>query len=190
MSDKDVFQLQTLDLIIKSKVTLYNPETILVLGAAAGNGFRHFTAAKEVYAVDINSEFLKICSERYGAALKKLETLNCNINENLLPVNENSIDLVICHLFFEYVDMHKAFSEIKRVLKPTGVCSIVIQQNNNAPFVSDTGITSLNILEEIAKEVTVENVEKSVNEFDLKITGREEFTLPNGKVFISFDIKK
>jgi ubiquinone/menaquinone biosynthesis C-methylase UbiE len=190
MSHKDVFQLQTLDLIISSKVKQYNPKTILVLGAASGNGFGHFTAAKEVYAVDINPDFLNICRERYGATLKKLVMLNCDVNINPIPVKENYIGLVICHLFLEYVDLNKAFGEIKRVLKPGGVCNIIIQQNNNVPFVSDTGITSLNILEEIAKEVSEDDVEKSVNSFELKITGREEFTLPNGKMFVSFDIKK
>lgn len=189
MSGGTVYQLQTLDQIISSKIKQYNPETILVLGAASGNGFGNFSNAKEVIAVDINEEFLNICSDRYKNSVKKLTLLNCDINFHNLPIPDDYIDLIICHLFLEYVDTARAFSEMKRVLSKNGLCNIVIQLNNNVPFVSDTGITSLNILNEIAHDVTEVDVEKLIAEFELKLLDKKEFSLPNRKSFISYDIK-
>lgn len=189
MSDGTVFQLQTLDLIIKSKVNSLKPPDILVLGSASGNGFGNFTEAEEVIAVDINDEFLRICEERYAGLIRKLTLINCDINSGNLPVTDEYADLIICHLFLEYVDLNRAFSEMKRVLKPGGVCNIIIQLNNNVPFVSNTGITSLNILNEIAQDVDEQDVEKLIDKYGFSLKDKKEFPLPNGKSFISYDFK-
>lgn len=60
MSLENVRQLQTMNQIMKEQFSVYDVESIMVLGIAGGNGLEHIDRKKIkcVYGVDINQESL------------------------------------------------------------------------------------------------------------------------------------
>ena len=69
MSLENVRQLQTMNQMMKEQFSVYDVESIMVLGIAGGNGLEHIDRKKIkcVYGVDINPEYLNECSKRYNA---------------------------------------------------------------------------------------------------------------------------
>ena len=67
MSLENVRQLQTMNQMMKEQFSVYDVESIMVLGIAGGNGLEHIDRKKIkcVYGVDINQEYLNECSKRY-----------------------------------------------------------------------------------------------------------------------------
>lgn len=77
---------------------------------------RHF---KEVVGVDVDKEAIKRAKKR--AARKNVSFLISE--ENALPVKDESFDVVIFNQVYEHAENpERLISEIKRVLKPGGVC--------------------------------------------------------------------
>ena len=190
MSHKNVNQLQTLSRIVGLAVKLFSPHSTLVLGAAAGNGFEHFEKNSEIYAVDINKAYLDACSKRFGKKLRNLHLLNIDVDSEPIGIEDNKIDLAVCHLFLEYAELLTVVKEMKRVLKPRAIVNIVIQKNNGSEFVSETGITGLNILSGIAKEVDPVEMESLFLQNGFTQMSKIEEFLPGGKSFMMYNFRK
>lgn len=70
MKLSDLFQLQTLNNIMKSQTNMYTIYSIAILEIAGGNGLEHIdiSSIKMVYGIDINQNYL-------NARKKKIFTL-------------------------------------------------------------------------------------------------------------------
>ena len=188
MSHDSVYQLQTLSDLTRRRIQMYKPSSMMFFGACTGNGFEHITLSTKVYAVDINESFLDLCRERYSSTLKDLRCIHGDIGDETLSLPQ--VDLIICDLIFEYVNIEKVLPRMGALLTSKGILSTVIQKNNNNSFVSDTGVKSLTVLSTIAKEVAEEDITRLIHDNDLIILVRESHLLPNGKEFIRIDCGK
>lgn len=189
MSHESVGQLASLSEITKEKVEQRYPQTVAVYGACTGNGFAHFVEARTVYAVDLNPTYLSVLYERYEPILNELILVQADITTDAVAIPPNSVDLVICHLFLEYVDLERAFASIRQTLRPGGLLNIVLQRSNDTGWVSHTGVTTLQPVAAIANEVSEETLFRYAAP-DLCFDGRQTYRMPNGKSLISCDFVK
>ncbi|RYC71037.1 class I SAM-dependent methyltransferase [Spirosoma sordidisoli] len=189
MSHDTVGQLACLSEITQEKIEQRYPQTIAVYGACTGNGFVHFTDARRVYAVDLNPTYLAICHERYDPILNELVLIQADINQDPVPIPPDSAELIICHLFLEYVDLERAFASIRQTLRRGGLLNVVLQRSNNSGWVSNTGVTTLQPVAAIATEVAEESLLAHTAP-TLRFEGRQTYRMPNGKSLISYDFIK
>ncbi|GKX29485.1 hypothetical protein SH1V18_19650 [Vallitalea longa] len=186
MKDTSVYQLQELNKIFKKNVERYKPKSILVLGCTGGNCFEHIDdrITKKVIGVDINKSYLDICRSRFKTKNYDLELICCDMNEEDLKID--TIDFISCALFLEYVDCYRVLSQIKKMMRNISRLNIVIQRSNDRRFVSNTGVSSLNVLSSISKEVIEKELEDIFDMLDMDIECKENISLPNGKEFITY----
>ncbi|RYF56077.1 MAG: class I SAM-dependent methyltransferase [Cytophagaceae bacterium] len=189
MNHETVGQLALMSEITKEKVEQRYPQTVAVYGACTGNGFVHFVEARTVYAVDINSTYLAICYERYEPILNQLVLVQADINQDAVAIPPDSADLIICHLFLEYVDLDRAFASIRQTLRRGGLLNVVLQRSNDSGWVSNTGVTTLQPVAAIAHEVP-EEILLQYTAPALRFEGRQTYRMPNGKSLISYDFIK
>lgn len=194
MSHETVGQLAFLNEITQEKVAQRYPQTVAVYGACTGNGFEHFVEAQTVYAVDLNPTYLAICHDRYDAILNNLVLVQADINQDAVTIPPDSVELVICHLFLEYVDLERAFASFRQVIRRGGLLNVVLQRSNNriggpTDWVSNTGVTSLKPVAAIAREVPDE-ILRQLAAPDFRFEGSQTYRMPNGKSLISYDFVK
>jgi len=95
-----------------------------VLDIACGEGFGSAilaTAARSVVGVDIAAEVVRHAAKRYRRPNVQFRRGSCVE----IPLDNNSVDLVVSFETIEHHDEHKAMmAEIKRVLRPEGVLII------------------------------------------------------------------
>ena len=186
MSHETVGQLASLNEITREKVEQWYPQTVAVYGACTGNGLTHFVDAKTVYAIDINPAYLAICHDRYDPILNELVLVQADINHDDVPIPADSVDLIICHLFLEYVDLERAFASFRRVLRRGGLLNVVLQRSNDTGWVSNTGVTTLRPVAAIAHEVPDETLRQHALP-DLRFAGSQTYRMPNGKSLVSYE---
>lgn len=189
MNHETVGQLVLMSEITNEKMEQRYPQTVAVYGACTGNGFVHFVEARTVYAVDINSSYLAVCYERYEPILNELILVQADINQDAVAIPPESVDLIICHLFLEYVDLERAFASIRQTLRRGGLLNVVLQRSNDSGWVSNTGVTTLQPVAAIAREVAEETLLQHTAPA-LRFEGRQTYRMPNGKSLISYDFVK
>ncbi|GAB3739563.1 class I SAM-dependent methyltransferase [Spirosoma lituiforme] len=189
MNHETVGQLALMSEITNEKMEQRYPQTVAVYGACTGNGFVHFVEARTVYAVDINSSYLAVCYERYEPILNELILVQADINQDAVAIPPESVDLIICHLFLEYVDLERAFASIRQTLRRGGLLNVVLQRSNDSGWVSNTGVTTLQPVAAIAREVAEETLLQHTAPA-LRFEGRQTYRMPNGKSLISYDFVK
>ena len=189
MSHETVGQLAFLSDITQEKVQQRYPQTVAVYGACTGNGFAHFTEARTVYAVDLNPTYLALCRDRYDPILNDLVLVQADINQEPVIIPPGSVELLICHIFLEYVDIDRAFGSFRRVLRPGGLLNVVLQRSNGIGWVSNTGVTTLKPVAAIATEVSDEVLRQHARP-DLHFDGSQTYRMPNGKSLVSYDFVK
>jgi hypothetical protein len=140
-----------------------------------------------VIGVDINSQYLDICKDRFESKSYDLELMCCDMDKTVFDVGP--IDYISCALFLEYIDWDKAIKQIKNMMNEQSVFNIVIQRNNNHHFVSQTGIESLNVLSSISETIDEEVLETRLDVLHMEQVKKEYIDLPNGKEFIMYIYK-
>ena len=66
---ENVYQLQTMNEMMKEQFSAYPAKSVMILGIAGGNGLEHIDPKKfrSVYGVDINPDYLNVCQKRYSS---------------------------------------------------------------------------------------------------------------------------
>ncbi len=186
MSLDNVYQLQTMNRIMKSQFCTYPVSSVMILGIAGGNGLEHIDPDKidKVYGVDINENYLNICKQRYPELEKILHTLCVDLTEDASQLPNS--DLVIANLLIEYIG-YERFKNILDKVNPKYV-SCVIQVNGDNSFVSDSPfIHEFDRLDEVA-HLTEENILiEKMKSIDYNFKKRYESQLPNGKKLVRID---
>ena len=126
---------------------------------------------------------MAICHDRYDPILIT------GINHEPVAIPPGSVDLIICHLFLEYVDIDRAFASFRQVLRPGGLLNVVLQRSNDTGWVSNTGVTTLKPVAAIATEVPDETLREHARP-DLRFEGSQTYRMPNGKSLVSYDFVK
>jgi hypothetical protein len=189
MKLQDIMQLQTLNKIMKSQINEYPVKTITILGIAGGNGLEYINPEKhdKVYGIDINKKYLEICKNRFSSLISCLELKAIDLMDinNKLPKSE----LIIANLLIEYIGVETFIKHMKQTL-PTFI-SCVIQKNIDQEFVSSSPYQqTFDGLSGIHTEVHEEVLTESFKTNNYKMIYREEYQLPNKKMFIRLDFSK
>mgnify|MGYP000781414854 FL=1 len=139
MSLSSVFQLQTMNQMMKEQFYTYPVKSVMILGIAGGNGLEHIDKQilDKVYGVDINKSYLSACKNRYPELEGVLETIHADVTKNtdLLPC----ADLLVANLFIEYIG-YRCFQKVARQVNAQ-IVSCIIQVNTDVSFVSDSPYT-------------------------------------------------
>lgn len=184
-----VLQLQALNQMMKKQFSQFPVKTIMVLGVAGGNGLEHIEPQNvdKLFAVDINSEYLKACEERYPNLKRILQPICVDlVSENCyLPHTQ----LVIANLLIEYIG-YECFQRVIGQAAPEYV-SCVIQINTNVDFVSDSPyIHAFDHLECIHHQMEEQALIKALQDISYDVVGNEETLLPNSKKLVRFDFRR
>lgn len=188
MKMDSVYQLQTISKMMKEQVYTYPVEEIMVLGIAGGNGLEHVDAdkIKRVYGVDVNSEYLEKCVERFPQ-LKDVFVPVCAdfVDKNFaFPSSE----MVIANLFAEYVGVD-CFAERVSEINPKYI-SVIIQMDESEAFVSDSPyIKAFDGLESIHCQIDRNELIKALEKMEYTQIFEKNEGLPNGKWLIRLDFK-
>lgn len=91
--------------------------TGVLLSAVAGR------SPKKWIACDLSQRMLEILRERYEGKIAGLVTLQADAHS--LPLRDDNVDVVLCNgVYPHFHDKRRALSEIRRVLRPSGVLII------------------------------------------------------------------
>lgn len=133
MQLSEVYQLQTLNTIMKWQINTYNVDSLAILGIAGGNGLEYIKESeiKKVYGIDINNSYLMECKKRFKS-LKCLELIQMDIADSMKQLP--NVELVIANLVIEYVGIETLSMQLKKRTPSYFTC--VIQKNRNNSFVS------------------------------------------------------
>ncbi len=184
-----VMQLQVMNKLMKGQFNAYPVSNIMILGVAGGNGLEHISKDKfeRVYAVDVNSAYLKEVTRRYFYLDGILECLCINlINETeKLP----KADMVIANLLIEYIG-YECFQKVIQQTNPKYV-SCIIQINVTDNWVSDSPYLHVfDRLEQVHHQIEETTLEKAMLIIGYHIIKTLEHMLPNGKKFIQIDFER
>lgn len=177
-------QAQVINDLTRRLLLKYTPTRFGLLGCATGNGLEHVDVkvTEQVFAIDINPEYLRVLSDKYQAKLPGLEILELDINTAELPVI--SVDLWLLALILEYVDPAVVLPKIRSTLSPQGIVVLVIQQTTSAAFVTPTAFQSLRALRVLSKEWTLPALINILRNSGLNISELQTIILSSEKSFL------
>lgn len=186
MSLENVYQLQTLNQMMREQFSSYDAESTMILGIAGGNGLEHVDKGKfkSVYGVDINQDYLSECKKRYSALGDILKPICADLlDENLhLPC----ADLLVANLLIEYIG-YDCFQKVVKTVNPQYV-SCIIQINTETSFVSVSPyLYVFDRLEEIHHQMDDSELVHSMQEIGYTKKMINEKDLPNGKKLVRLD---
>ena len=183
---KNVYQLQSLNFIMKEQFDSYPVSSVMILGIAGGNGLEHITHQKykKIYGVDVNQDYLTKCRLRYAHLDTVFKTIHADLSaENLLLPNT---ELLIANLLIEYIG-YECFQKVVKIVNPKYV-SCVIQINTDDSFVSDSPyIHSFDCLDKVHHQMEEKELMNHMQEIGYQSVLTKEKSLPNGKKLIRID---
>lgn len=186
MSLEHVYQLQTMNEMMKEQFDSYPVETVMILGIAGGNGLEHIAPHQfhSVYGVDINPDYLNECRQRYPVLADTLHLICADLlDENVrLPRAE----LLVANLLVEYIG-YECFQKIVKLVNPQ-VVSCVIQINTETSFVSDSPYLHVfDRLEEVHHQMEERALVDCLLEIGYTQKQVKNKALPNGKKLVQLD---
>ena len=189
MSLDSVFQLQTMNKMMKDQFYTYPVQSIMILGVAGGNGLDHIDkrVINKVYGVDINRKYLDACVNRYPELEGIFDTIYADITQetNKLPY----ADLVVANLFIEYIG-YECFQKAVKQVSPKYV-SCVIQINADTAYVSDSPyLQAFGRLEEIHHQMEETALVKAMKQIGYRKALQKVENLPNGKKLDRIDFSQ
>ena len=185
MSLDSVFQLQTMNQMMKEQFYTHSIKSIMIFGIAGGNGLEHINnqVFDKVYGIDINENYLNTCKKRYLKLQGILETLCVDLTQDMrLPY----ADLVVANLLIEYIG-YECFQKAVKKVNPKYV-SCIIQVNTNDSFVSDSPYLHVfDRLDEVLHPVEESGLVEAMRKINYKKDRHQESKLPNGKKLVRID---
>lgn len=187
MRADSVGQLQALSRITREQLA-YGKASVTVLGAAGGNGLEHVdpAAASDVWAIDINAEYLAACRARFPQLGGKLKTVCCDLAApgTVLP----ACGLLICNLVIEYLGVPTFASLVSANRERLGIVSCVIQHSRGGSFVSVSPTAQrLDALEGVHRDIGEAELSAAMEGIGLRAVLRKAYRLPNAKELIRLD---
>lgn len=189
MSLDSVYQLQTMNEIMKEQLSSCPAKSVMILGVAGGNGLEHIQADKfaRVYGVDINSEYLSEAARRYPRLSGILECLRVDLTKEADKLPE--AELLIANLLIEYIG-YECFQKAVCKVKPRLV-SCVIQINTEEAWVSDSPyLHAFDGLEQVHHQMEESALEEAMLHIGYRAAKTSQYPLPNGKKLVRMDFDK
>lgn len=189
MKLKTVYQLQTMNQIMKKQFYQYSISSLMILGIAGGNGLEHIQPHqfKKIIGIDINPDYLKECQKRYPHLDEELKLLCVDLTH--FPLTLPHTDLVISNLLIEYIG-YDCFQKVIQTVNPQYI-SCLIQINTDETFVSDSPyIHVFDNLDNVLHSIEQTALINKLKEIHYSCILQEENALPNGKTFLRLDFQK
>lgn len=189
MSLDSVFQLQSLNKMMKDQFYSHPVQSIMILGVAGGNGLEHIDKSiiNKVYGVDINRDYLDTCANRYPELQDVLDIIHTDLTQetNKLPYT----DLLVANLVIEYIG-YEYFQKTVKHISPKYV-SAIIQINVDTSFVSKSPYLHVfDRLEEIHHQIEETDLVKVMEQIGYRKVLKIDKDLPNGKKLVRIDFTK
>lgn len=186
---ESVMQLQALNRLMKGQFARHPAKTVMLLGAAGGNGLEHIDTGRvrKVYAVDINEAYLTACKARHVRLGDILACLRADLAAEApaLPPAE----LVVADLLVEYIG-YGSFRHVIERVEPLWV-SCVIQLDSGGRFVSDSPyLHKFDGLDRVHRQIKQEALTAAMAQAGYALTGALPQPLPNGKQLLQLDYEK
>jgi SAM-dependent methyltransferase len=127
MGPEGVNQLAPLSALFQEAYVAAQPDRLLLLGCATGNGLEHVNPAvtQRIVGVDVNLQYLGVARQRYFHLGPRLELYCQEVEKFRAP--PGSFDLVHAGLVFEYVHPEVLVRRIAEWVAAEGTCSVVLQ---------------------------------------------------------------
>ena len=186
MSLGSVFQLQTMNKMMKDQFYAYPVQSIMILGVAGGNGLEHIDKRvfNKVYGVDINRNYLAACINRYPELHGVFEAVHTDLTQEIDEVPY--ADLIVANLFIEYIG-YECFKNVVRRISPQYV-SCIIQINVDAAFVSDSPYLHVfDRLDEIHHQMEETALMNTMAQIGYRKIVQMDEDLPNKKKLVRID---
>ena len=181
-----VYQLQTLNKMMKDQLSLCAAGTVMILGIAGGNGLEHIdkNRYRAVYGVDINLDYLQACRERYPELENVFKPICADLMDEELQLP--GADLLVADLLIEYIG-YGCFERVVEKVCPK-VVSCIIQLNREASFVSESPyLHAFDRLTQVHHQMEAKELTASMKKIGYVKMKMQERSLPNGKQFVRID---
>ncbi len=181
MGPEGVDQLAPLSAIFQEVYLATQPDRVLLLGCATGNGLEHVNPAvtQKVIGVDVNLQYLGIARQRFMHLGAKLE-LYCSEAEKF-RAPPASYDLVHAALIFEYLHPEPLVRRIAEWLAPSGTCCAVVQLPGGESPVAPS--KPMQIIEKAMKLVPPDELTRLFEHYGLSRKRTKTVPLRHGKSF-------
>lgn len=157
MALPQVGQAQLIAAQFAALLAVHRPSSVAIIGCAGGNGFDCLvgTAVERVVGVDVNARYVDAARQRYAASLPGLELVTADIQSSAKLFEP--VDLIYAALLFEYVDLARAMSSLRRHCRAGGVLATLIQlPHESMGAVSPSPFASLLSLDSIMRLISAE----------------------------------
>jgi SAM-dependent methyltransferase len=127
MGPEGVDQLAPLSSLFQEAYLGAQPDRLLVVGSATGNGLEHVDPAvtRRVVGLDVNLQYLGITRQRFFHLGPRLELFCTSALAWRSP--PQAFDLVHAALVFEYLHPEPLVARLAEWLADRGTCSVVLQ---------------------------------------------------------------
>ncbi|HUL59348.1 MAG TPA: class I SAM-dependent methyltransferase [Anaeromyxobacteraceae bacterium] len=181
MGIKGVDQLGPLSQLFQEVYAATQPDRLLVLGCATGNGLEHVdpNVSKRIVGVDVNLQYLGIARQRYFHLGPRLELYNQEVEK--FRAAPGSFDLVHAALIFEYLYPEVLVRKIAEWLAEKGTCSVVLQlPGGEGP---EPPSKAMQIIKKAMKLVNPEELTSVFEQYKLPRKRSKVVSLRGGKSF-------
>lgn len=189
MSLENVYQLQTMNQMMKEQFCEYNVNSVMILGVAGGNGLEHIDkeTIHTVYGVDINRNYLNECVKRYSALGDTFKPVCADLSDSSLELP--CAELIVANLLVEYIG-YECFQRVVKKVNP-GYVSCIIQINIETSFVSESPyLHAFDRLDEVHHQMEESILIDSMLKIGYVNVFADERSLPNGKKLVRLDFMK
>jgi len=110
---------------LSALIRTHEPSSVAILGCAGGNGFDCLLDAglDRVVGVDINPRYIEEARQRYEGRIPGLDLRVADIQACMSLFEP--VDFMYAALLFEYVDLARTMTVLRRHCKPNGVLAVI-----------------------------------------------------------------
>jgi SAM-dependent methyltransferase len=181
MGAEGVDQLAPLSALFQEVVLAAQPDRILLVGCATGNGLEHVdpSVTRRVVGVDVNLQYLGIARQRFFHLGPRLELFNADATTFRSP--PASFDLVHAALVFEYLHPEVLVRRMSEWVAEHGTCSAVLQlPGGDSP---EAPSRAMQLIAKAMRLVPPEELTRLFAHYGLTLRRQKEIPLRYGKRF-------
>jgi predicted TPR repeat methyltransferase len=181
MGLEGVDQLAPLSALFQEVVLAAQPDRLLLVGCATGNGLEHVdpSVTRRIVGVDVNLQYLGIARQRFFHLGPRLELYNADIVAFRSP--PAGFDLVHAALVLEYLHPEVLVRRVSEWLAEKGSFSVVLQlPGGDAPQAPSR---AMQLIEKAMRLVPPEELTRLCEHYGLGLRRQKEVPLKHGKRF-------
>ena len=181
MGPDGVDQLAPLAALFQQAYLAAQPDRLLLVGCATGNGLEHVDpgVTRRVVGLDVNLQYLGLCRQRFFHLGHRLELYCASATAWRAP--PGSFDLVHAALVFEYLSPAALVAQIAGWLAPRGTCQVVLQLPGGEGPPAESAV--LDLIRRAMKLVPPEELTALMARHGLVLRSSRTVALRHGKSF-------